>query len=68
MHSNDRIIALKVYLNAFLIKIRKTDRHQMDNKFLTQTFRHSFLQLYCRPAYQFVSKEFFFIKSNNIKL
>ncbi len=38
-------------VNAFLIKIRKTGRHEMDNKFLTQTFRHSLIQLYCRLTY-----------------
>jgi hypothetical protein len=30
-------------MNALLIKIRKTGRHEMDKKILTQTFRHSFL-------------------------
>jgi hypothetical protein len=44
------------HLNAFLIKIRKTGRHEMDNKFLTQTFRHSFLQLYCGLTYQLYEK------------
>jgi hypothetical protein len=54
-------------MNAFLIKICKTGRHEMDKKILTHTFRHSFLQLYCGLTYQFVSKECF-IKSNTITL
>jgi hypothetical protein len=54
-------------MNAVLIKIRKTGRHEMDNKLLTQTFRLSFLQLYYGLTYQFVSKECL-IKSNTITL
>jgi hypothetical protein len=54
-------------MNAFLIKILKTGRREMDNKFLTQTLRHTFLQLYCGLSYQFVPKECF-IKSNTITL
>jgi hypothetical protein len=45
----------------------KTGKHEMDNKFLTQTFRHSFLKLYCQLTYQFVFEECF-IKSNTKKL
>ncbi len=41
-----------LYLSAFLIKkIRKIDRYEMDKKFLTHNFRHSFLQLYCGLTY-----------------
>jgi hypothetical protein len=36
-------------------------------KFLTQTFKDSFLQLYCGLTYQLVLKECF-IKSNTITL
>jgi hypothetical protein len=39
----------------------------MDKKILTQTFRHSFVQLYCELTYQFVFEECF-IKSNTITL
>jgi hypothetical protein len=39
----------------------------MDKKIFTQTFRHSFLQLYFKLTYQFVSKEFF-IKSKTVTL
>jgi hypothetical protein len=46
--------------------VLKTGSHEMD-KILTQTFRHSFLHLYCRLSYQFGSKGSF-IKSNAITL
>jgi hypothetical protein len=56
---------LRLYLKAFLIKIRKNVQKKMYNKFLTQTFRHSFFELYCGLTYQFVFEECF-IKSNTI--
>jgi hypothetical protein len=56
------VYSLKDELKAFLIKIRKNVQKEMYNKFLTHTFRHSFLQLYCGLIYQS------FIKSNIITL
>ncbi len=58
-------------MNAFhafyqKIKMRKTGRHEMDNKFLTLTFRHTFLRYIVGSLINLYEKSF--IKSNTITL